>query len=637
MSLESGLRFFLRYVEAQGGVVLEEEDQALVQLPDALRLGLGLPRELAVTSDGEVAQEGGQMLVIAGHPLLEAAAERVLQQGDAGWMAVAWPGGAPPGEETLLEGLRAFYPVEHGRIDIFGRPEPVYVPLLRMGALVEFTGEGQFLERIETCVDAVEALPLPSAAAARLLLAAAAERPEACSVLAPRVAPALDAGLRRLEQRAAERAAELQAGVRSLLREERERAAAYYDAQLRQIARRRENAAADRQALYDEQARVTAEEALRRQAEIEEKFQVRGSVRPFRLHLQLAPALHLELEVRRGARCYPMACNFLLETQTFLPLRCPSCGEPEPLVAGRQELGCLRCQGARAEGPAVVAQAAPRPTPETREASGEQAPRAPAVHRPEPQRPPTGERRPAPPRDGAQESMPWQDWRPLAPMAQGFFNRVLGGGAPRVPVARHSPLDVALRWFGWRGLHLVLDLPYPDEPTQGCRLTAHALIEGHHLTGRLHAEGLKREFTLLTLGSADEATLWEVLPCRLSTSDRLAPLMLLDHQLEALEDMARRQGPPSGLDDAEWLLLAEGGAQWPFSILLRAVSIWRRVDRKAPGKSPRAVAAGLLDLALEQSGLKAVDGQVPQTFGSDRLRTRQAAEYIASRLPPRVL
>lgn len=637
MSLEPGLRFFLRYVEAHGALVLEEEDQALVHLPDALRRDFALPKELAVTSDGEVAQEGGQMLVIAGHPLLEAAAERVLQQGDAGWLAVAWPGGAPPAEETLLDGLRAFYPVEHGRIDIVGRPEPVYVPLLRMGALVAFTGEGQFLERIETCVDAVEALPLPAAAAARLLSAARAERPEACSVLAPRVAPALDAGLARMEQRASERAAELQAGVRALLREERERAAVYYDAQLRQIARRRENAAAERQALYDEQARVTAEEAVRRQAEIEEKFLVRGSVRPFRLHLLLAPALHLELEVRRGARCYPLACNFLLEAQTFLRLRCPSCGEPEPLVAGRRELGCVRCQGVRAEGAALPAQAEPRPAPAAREAPGEQAVRASAVRRPEPNRRPTGEGRPALPRDGAQDWMPWRNWRPLPPLAQDFFHRVLGGGAPAVPIARHSPLDIALRWFGWRGLHLVLDLPYPEEPTPGCRLTTLALIEGHHLSGRLHAEGMKREFTLLTQGSADEATFWEVLPCRVSTPDRLAPLTLLGHQLEALEDIALRQGPPSGLDDVEWLLLAEGSERWPFPILLRAVSIWRRVDRKAPGKSPRAVAAGLLELALDQSGLKAVDGEVAETFGSDGLRTRQAAEFIAPRLGPRVL
>ncbi len=642
MRLEPGLRFFLRYVEAHGAEVLEEDEQAYVHLPQEIREDFALPEELALTSDSEVAQEGGQMLVIAGHPLLEAAAERVLQQGDAGWLALAWPRGTPPAEETLLAGLRAFYPVEHGRIDLACRPEPVYVPLLRIGALASFRGESQFLERIETCVDATEGLALPAAAARRALLAPAAEAPEAWSVLAPRFEAALGAGLQELEQRAALRAAELDAGAQAFLREELGRAAAYYAAQLQHIAKRREGAAPERQQLYDEQARVTAAEAARRRDEIEEKYRVRSTVRPFRLHLLLAPALHLELEVRRGERRYPLACNYLLEAQTFLGLRCPGCGEVQPLVAGRQELGCLRCQGARAEealppaqerqpGAAAAAKTPPARPPATA------GPLSPGQRRAKPGPVAAGGAQPPRPASVHRLHMPWQDWAPVPMLAQEFFQLVLAGLDCPVPVARHSPLDIALRWFGWRGLHLVLDLPYPEEPTPGCRLTSLALIDGHHLSGRLHAGGMKREFTLLTQGAAEVATLWEVLPCQLAMADRLAPLMKLGHQLTALEDMARRQPPPSGLDDVEWRLLGEGSERWQFSLLLRAVSIWRRAGRKAAGISPRAAASGLFLLATDQSGLKAPEADVANTFGADPLRGRQAAEAIARRLPPQRL
>ncbi len=643
MSLEPALRFFLRYAESRGATVVEEREQALVQLPQGLSVALGLPGETALTSDAEVAQEGGQMLVIAGHPLLGAAADHVLAQGDAGWLALAAPAGAPPDAQTLLQKLREFYPVEHGRLDLAAPPERVYLPLLRVGALVTLSGDDRFLEIGDTLVDAAACLPIAPDLARRVLAFGPRPSAEPWSVLLPDVVQALEVAQGELERRAAQRAAELSAQAEAEMQEERERAQAFYAAQLAHIARRRQRADEERRRLYDEQARVTAAEAERRGVEIERKYRVEGSVKPYRLHLVLAPALHLEIEVRRGDRRYPLHANFLLGAGGFLPLRCPACGAAQPLVAGRSVLGCRVCQGAAEEpapppapvaqkpsaGPGeaqVMAEIARRlreerrrardPAASTREGKGRE-------HRggPRPERP----------------AEAWRSWGPLAVLAQEFFSSVLSGDTAKAPIARHSPLDIALRWFGWQGLYLLLDLPYPQEPTADARLSALALFEGHHLSGRVQVGRLKREFSLVMQGSAREPTLWEVLPCRVVRPDRLAPLVQLGHQLTALDEMANRFGPPAGLDEVEWVLLAIGSERWQLPLLLRAVSMWRQIGRRNPGVSARATAGALLLLAVERAGLHTVDGAVASSFEADPLRTRQAQEALESRVPPLML
>lgn len=644
MSLEPALRFFLRYAEARGAEVLVEPDQALVHLPTDLAAALALPQELALTSDAEVAQEGGQMLVIAGHPVLEAAAEHVLYQGDAGWQALSVPASALPDAQALLGRLREFYPVEHGRLDLLAPPEQVYLPLLRVGALITLTGEDRFLEIGESLLDAVACLPLASEVGQRVLSLGPVSAPEPWSVLLPDVAAALEVAQAEIERQAAKRAEELSRQALSDMQEERERARAFYAAQLAQIARRRQRAAEERQRLYDEQAKVTAHEAERRQVEIERKYRVEASVQPYRLHLVLAPALHLELEVRRGDRRYPLACNFLVGAGSFLPLRCPLCGAAQPLVAGREALGCRACQEGRSGQPVpsfapTAEKTAPAPTAAQvmAQIGQQQAQARPRAHaaagsgrRPQ-RRTDPGKARPD------RQSERWHAWQPLPPLAEEFFRSVLAGGAAEAPIARHSPLDIALRWFDWRGLHVLLDLPYPEAPVTGARLSSLALFEGHHLSGRVQVGRHKREFSLLTDGKAEKATLWEVLPCRIVQGDRLAPLVHLGHQLIGLDEMGNRFGPPAGIDEVEWTLLARGSERWQLPLLLRAVSLWRRIGRKNPGVSPRATAGALLLLATGQSGLRTEDGAVAASFDADALRTRQAAEGLAGRVPPLAL
>lgn len=93
---------------------------------------------------------------------------------------------------------------------------------------------------------------------------------------------------------------------------------------------------------------------------MEEKYRPRHSVQPFRLHLLLVPTLSLPVVVRRGPRRYPRVLDWLLPAGRFASVGCPSCGRPDPLVAGKERLGCESCLPGRVPLPAPVS---PPPLP----------------------------------------------------------------------------------------------------------------------------------------------------------------------------------------------------------------------------------------------------------------------------------
>jgi hypothetical protein len=94
---DPALGFWLRYLDASGGLHEDAGDQTLVMLPSELQAKLGLPEEVAVTADPEVAREDGALLLLPGHPALDQAAAAVLDQGDAGLAWLAWPAGVGGG------------------------------------------------------------------------------------------------------------------------------------------------------------------------------------------------------------------------------------------------------------------------------------------------------------------------------------------------------------------------------------------------------------------------------------------------------------------------------------------------------------------------------------------------------------
>ncbi|MDH4363869.1 MAG: hypothetical protein OEY70_07290 [Acidimicrobiia bacterium] len=348
MIADPSLAFWLRYADGHGA--LSEPDgpaTALVVLSDTLRHRHDLPEALLLTADPDVAREDGGVLIAPGHPLLDDAAEQVLTVGDIGVCCLPWPTKPAPSRDVIEVQARDWYSIDHGRIDLVDTPQPVYLPVLRAGALLtyEVSLDVRFQERGEVWLDATTALELtPDLSAqidAQVDAGLAVDRRR--ERLPANMLRAIKGADRILRQRAGARLAELERSTASARDEEVARASAYYDATVTSIRRRQANATTDRADLLEAQARITAVERDRRVAEIHEKFRPRQTIRPYRLHLVLVPALRLPVQVRRGPRTYAWQVVRLLAPPSFTNVTCPTCHSVEPLVAGRDKLGCRAC------------------------------------------------------------------------------------------------------------------------------------------------------------------------------------------------------------------------------------------------------------------------------------------------------
>jgi hypothetical protein len=236
--------------------------------------------------------------------------------------------------------------VEHGRIDVTGLPTRVTRPVLRVGALVTYTvsAEECYQERLECWVDALSGLPLGDDDVARLQRTPRAvdTGPSPASVLAAAGA-AVEHAHRILDAAADRRRSTLSAQASDAHGQERAHARAYYDDALRSLERRRATAQPDRAELLAARAASTREERARRLLEIDEKYQARHDIRPFRLHTVLVPGWRVPVDVRRGARRYPLAFDWLPALGAYAAEGCPHCGAAAPLSASKTRLGCVGC------------------------------------------------------------------------------------------------------------------------------------------------------------------------------------------------------------------------------------------------------------------------------------------------------
>ena len=355
-STDAGLDFWLRYVEASGGLSEFGGDTTLVMLPPALQTMLELPEVLQVTADPDVAREDGATLLSAGHPALGRSADEVLAVGDVAAMAVPVAATPRPPAEYLQAMARDQFTVDHGRIDATGTPIRSVRAILRVGALVDYTlsSDDHYQECAECWVDVQSQRQLPTHVSMKL--AALPTVPKDGSPSLTGLTAAIRFADRVIELCAEQRRSELGDDIAKARDAELERVEAYYRDALATIGRRRAQAPADRRELLDARADSVRNERARRIGETREKYQASHEVRPYRLHIYEVPVWRLPVDVRRGDRRYPLTLDWLIPLTRFTDIACPHCGADERLVATKTGLGCASCV------PRRTARLAPEPT-----------------------------------------------------------------------------------------------------------------------------------------------------------------------------------------------------------------------------------------------------------------------------------
>lgn len=342
-STDVGLGFWLRYVEASGGLTECGGDTALVMLPPTLQTTLELPEELHVTADPDVAREDGAMLLSAGHPALSRCADEVLGAGDVAVLSVPVLATPPPAAEQLQAAARDQFAVEHGRIDASGAPTRSVHAILRVGALVDYTlsSDDHYQECAECWVDVPSQRQLSAQVSAKL--AGLSTVPKDGAPLLTGLSAAIRRADRVIRRCAERRRSELGDDVGKARDAELDRIEAYYRDALATLERRRAQAPADRRELLDARAESVRNERARRLEESRQKYQASQAIRPYRLHLYEVPVWRLPVDVRRGDRRYPLALDWLIPLSRFADIACPHCGADERLVATKARLGCAEC------------------------------------------------------------------------------------------------------------------------------------------------------------------------------------------------------------------------------------------------------------------------------------------------------
>jgi hypothetical protein len=648
---DPALAFWLGYLEANGGLHEDADDQALAMLPSELQSRLGLPEEVAVTADPEVAREDGALLLLPGHPVLDQAAASVLDQGDAGSAWLAWPDGAPPAPAALLERARERFDVDHGRIDAAGHPARVYLPVLRVGALVSYTaGAGErFQEREEVWADARTGLALGEALMRAVTAAPRMPAPDTSHrALIPDLTMALARAHQGIVERALARQEVLARQAQAPLRDELAQTDAYYQAALAAIAKRREQAEPDRQRLLDAQAEATRVEHTRRRAETQEKFRPGHQVRPFRLHLLLAPALELPVHVRRGQTAHPFALTWVLPRAGFVGPCCPHCGTAERLVAGRDRLGCRAClpRPPAATPPPLPPASAPPPAPAAPSPTPPSPPAPPPKAAPAaagPARKPT--RRPArtpaaaatPPPGPPPDRQLERAWRVASKLPTAFWEAVASGERwPRKQVVPDSPLSVLYRLYGAEGPACAVGIA----PGQSSRLARISVTGASSLLGRVVVttgsialdDGSSYPYALRWRLQAGKAAVEEVLPAPSGAGPALPHRDAL-HPAIAQHLYDEAPGTPAQLDPVAAALWDTGPRRLGLPLVARGLAAWWRLrDPSALPHPPAVLAAGLAALAGRHAGGHHPVEAVAAALGVDLAEATATADDLQQRL-----
>jgi hypothetical protein len=678
---EPALGFWLGYAERQGALVEKAGNQALLVLPEHLQQAFELPEELTVTADPDLAREEGAALLTAGHPALERAATDVLAEGDAGSCWLPWPSSRPPARSALQDRARELMPVEHGRIDATGNPLPAYLPLLRVGAMIDYAASLtlRFGEQEESWVDAHTGLEVSEGVLKGALRQPRMPQPDVRHRVLPIDLPrAITAAHEQLQRRAESRQESLATQARRSLASELQRADAYYDAALESIERRRGSADADRLRMLDAQAEATRLERARRRREIEEELTARHEIKPFRLHLVHLPAFVLSVEVLRGQRRFPLTLAWLGLAEEFAHVRCPSCDAAQPLVAGKNTLGCTSCMPraasrdiSRPATPAASIPARARRGPagaaernSTPGASGTAAGAQPEPHRHleptghiDPQRRSGGRQatqRPRPPaavkaqgRRRAGRPPPTRTRtdtveRTGNKLALALWQQLARGERwPRKKLQRDSPALALYRLYGQAAPICALGIPpglrpteatastYPDEAE--ARRSSRTGGPGFELTtGEVVAGGLAYPYALFWSQHADTPAIGELMPMP-------QPFILPPHAGATAEMHSRlHEGAPApqvALDAVAGLLWETELRRSGLPFVARCLATWWRIqDAVEEMEPPAALAAAVVGGVARAAGSSHRHRDATAIYQADSDLVKQISRRLGIRL-----
>jgi hypothetical protein len=654
----SPVDFFVRYAESEGALAELVPEGALVVLPDTLERRLQLGEEVRLTEDPEVAREDGFVLLSPGHPVLTGAAQAVLERGDVGCVQVPRNPGPPPALDVLERVAREQVHAEHGRVDSTDPPNAAALLVLRVGALITYgiSIDQRVQELEEVWVEAASGELLPEDL--RVRVAAAATEPGAPD--GSRARTVVDHGVARahaeLGARAERRSLELARQTSARLRAQLAVVDDYYQRVITGIDERRARAPEERARLLASQAEATKGEWDRRRAEVADDLTPSYELHPFRLHLVSVPAYHVPSVVRRGARAYELALTYVPLISGFLPPRCPGCGSAEPLVAGKDRLGCRACFPP----PMVPAPVVPRPVVPPPVVP---APVVPAPVVPAPVVPATVPATAAVARDAAPRSQGGSPARRGAPkrgrttprgtngshgtsrtgsrLAVSFWESVFAGSRlRRHDILPGSPLQALLRLYGTRGPALVVglqdgELPesvqtetFPDDGT-GWMLATGELITP---TGQEFPFGLH----WLAGGTA-----------LIAEVDAFPPSVLarLDMWPQEIRRIFRRRfaayllpapAPTVALEKPAAALLRHASRRYGLAFAARCLAAWWYVTEVGETTSSRRVAlvpdlpmaAAVEWVVAKRAGLRVTTNAVAEQFGCPVEEVRGATRRV---------
>ena len=626
---ESGYHFWLRYAAREGALIEDAGASALLVLPQPLQARFDLPEQITVTTDPDAAREDGALLLIPGHPLLDAAASHVLTEGDAGVVRLAWPLKPSPSTSTLVAAAREQVGVEHGRIDADGEAVPRYAPVLRVSAQVTYVVNEHFHEREEVWVDARSMLPLDRELEHRIQELPRLEgRPEHAG-LEPDLLLALKTVDGLLRERAAVRLRALATQSEAALRDELALAESYYSGVLESIAERQRGAPPERQAFFDAQTQTTRAERKRRLHEIEEKFQARHEIHPIRLHMILLPTLQLPVVIRRGARSYGSTLTWWLATSRFAEVRCPFCQKQARLVAGRERLGCQLClksrvmeaiepapnrSAARMREVAIVSGQSPAPKKSSPANRGREHP-----NNQVPQSWPAHAARAADQAQRLRESVELQKRviRIGNKLGGDFWQAMVDQESwPRKRADPYSPLRVLYRLYGAEGPLRGVGIPAGAVPIESTFFTEEQETGFLNRTsGWVFAAGRSYFFTLRWHLAAGKPVVDEVLPFQAAFNGRFFPSWGL--VADVLYDNA--PAPRIELDPVSanlWRIeLGESG----LPLVVRCLAAWWRIGDypDLATASPAVVSAALAVLVARRAGVDRTPKRTALDYGVD--------------------